>query len=50
MNNYCSICGVDCTGKMNIEARGKKDYPVCTTCFNKYRTTIMKEVRRLIKK
>lgn len=48
--NYCSICGVECSGKMKIEARGTKDYMVCTICFNKYANTDLKEIRRLIKK
>jgi len=47
---YCSTCGWKCSGKMMIEARGTKDYIVCTTCFGRYRTASLKEVRDAIKK
>jgi len=48
--NYCSICGAECSGKMLIEARGTKDYPVCTQCFRKYQYSDLKEVRKAIRK
>ena len=47
---YCKVCGAMCSGKMLIEARGTKDYPVCTCCFARYRTTKLKDIRKLIRK
>jgi len=50
MKTYCSICGAECSGKMLIEARGIKDYPVCSTCFRRYEFTPLKEIRKLIRR
>jgi len=47
---YCSICGGLCSGKMRIEARGTKDYPVCTICFRKYQFIDLKAIRKAIRK
>ena len=47
---YCSICGCQCSGKMKIEARGKKSYIVCTACFRRYEFKNLKEVREAIRK
>lgn len=44
----CSICGIDCPGKMKLWARSNKKYPVCVGCFGKYELTPMKEIRKLI--
>lgn len=51
MNNkiYCRVCGVECLGKLNIEARKGFYYPVCVYCFNKVSSLNMKQIRKLIK-
>ncbi len=45
----CSICGINCSGKLEILVY-TKEYPVCKYCFNDNLTTSMKELTKLIKK
>ncbi len=50
MIHYCKVCGGECNGKLNIEARKGTYYSVCSYCFNALRETNLKEVRRRISK
>lgn len=45
---YCSVCGIECSKKLNIEARKGTYYSLCTYCFNKTRNLNMKQIRKLI--
>ena len=47
--SYCSICGVKCSGKLELLVYTKL-YPVCHDCWNKYPKESMKELTKLIKK
>jgi len=49
MKTSCSICGVECSGKLE-ELVYTKLFPVCRDCFNKHLKTPMKEISKKIKK
>lgn len=46
---WCTCCGGECSGKLNIEARKGVLYPFCTACFDSYMCKDTKEIRRMIR-
>lgn len=46
--DFCSRCGVECSGKLLIEIKKNLYYGFCSDCFEKVRVLKLKEVREIV--
>ena len=46
--DFCCLCGVVCSGKLEIELRKGSTQLFCSYCFNKVRFMPIKEIRKLV--
>lgn len=49
MTEFCTNCGVQCCGKLKIEARKGCYYPFCSDCFESFRILKLPEIRKILK-
>jgi len=49
LKQTCCICGEDCSGKLQIEARKGTIYYFCTFHWNRYEFCTLKKLREVIR-